>query len=65
MGYRSYKIPTNKAPLRTVTGRGNDPKTLRPRFLAQDRGPFKGVIGEGLGFRLGLYGEYVGYIGPK
>ena len=27
MGYRSYKNPLNKAPLRTVTpGRGNDPK---------------------------------------
>ena len=25
MGYRSYKNPLNKAPLRTVTGRGNDP----------------------------------------
>ena len=25
MGYRSYKSPLNKAPLRTVTGRGNDP----------------------------------------
>ena len=25
MGYRSYKNPPNKAPLRTVTGRGNDP----------------------------------------
>ena len=24
MGYRSYKNPLNKAPLRTVTGRGND-----------------------------------------
>ena len=30
MGYRSYKNPLNKAPLRTVTGRGNDPMhTLR------------------------------------
>ena len=26
MGYRSYKNPFNKAPLRTVTGRGNNPK---------------------------------------
>ena len=25
VGYRSYKNPLNKAPLRTVTGRGNDP----------------------------------------
>ena len=25
MGYRSSKNPVNKAPLRTVTGRGNDP----------------------------------------
>ena len=25
MGYRSYKNPLNKAPLRAVTGRGNDP----------------------------------------
>ena len=25
MGYRSYKNPLNKAALRTVTGRGNDP----------------------------------------
>ena len=25
MGYKSYKNPLNKAPLRTVTGRGNDP----------------------------------------
>ena len=30
MGYRSYKNPLNKAPLRTVTGRGNDP-TLNPK----------------------------------
>ena len=28
MGYRSYKNPLNKAPLRTVTGRGNAPKIL-------------------------------------
>ena len=27
MGYRSYKNPLNKAPLRTVTGRGNDPRS--------------------------------------
>ena len=26
MGYRSYKNPLNKARLRTVTGRGNDPR---------------------------------------
>ena len=26
MGYRSYKNPLNKAPLRTVTGRGTDPR---------------------------------------
>ena len=26
MGNRSYNSPLNKAPLRTVTGRGNDPK---------------------------------------
>ena len=26
MSYRSYKNPLNKAPLRTVTGRGNDPR---------------------------------------
>ena len=25
MGYRSYKNPPDKVPLRTVTGRGNDP----------------------------------------
>ena len=25
MGFRSYKNPLNKAPLRTVTGRGNAP----------------------------------------
>ena len=25
MGYRSYKNPLNEAPLRTGTGRGNDP----------------------------------------
>ena len=25
MGYRSYKNPLNKAPLRKVAGRGNDP----------------------------------------
>ena len=25
MGYRSYKNPLNKNPLRTATGRGNDP----------------------------------------
>ena len=25
MGNRSYNSPLNKAPLRTVTGRGNDP----------------------------------------
>ena len=24
MGYRSYKNPLNKAPFRTVTGRGNE-----------------------------------------
>ena len=28
MGYRSYKNPLNKAPLRTVTGRGNDPRFM-------------------------------------
>ena len=27
-GYRSYKNPLNKAPLRTVTGRGNDPTPI-------------------------------------
>ena len=27
MGYRSYKNPLNEAPLRTVTGRGNDPRS--------------------------------------
>ena len=36
MGYRSYKNPLTKAPLRTVTGRGNDPtlkrKTARPKI---------------------------------
>ena len=26
MGYRSYENPLKKAPLRTVTGRGNDPR---------------------------------------
>ena len=26
MGYRGYKNPLNQAPLRTVTGRGNDPR---------------------------------------
>ena len=31
MGYRTYKNPLNKAPLRTVTGRGNDPKNARFR----------------------------------
>ena len=33
IGYRSYKNPLNKAPLRTVTGRGNDPR-LFFRFRA-------------------------------
>ena len=28
MGYRSYKNPLNKAPLRTVTGGGNDPTVM-------------------------------------
>ena len=29
MGNRSYNSPLNKAPLRTVTGRGNDPTDMR------------------------------------
>ena len=38
MGSRSYKNPLNKAPLRTVTGRGND-----PRFRAQGLGVLQGT----------------------
>ena len=34
MDYRSYKKSLNKAPLMTVTGRGNDPKLI---LLAQIR----------------------------
>ena len=33
MRYRSYKDPSNKAPLRTVTGRENDPDCQVPRLI--------------------------------
>ena len=33
MGYRSYKSPLNKAPLRTVTGRGLQEATRAGAFL--------------------------------
>ena len=32
MGYRSYKNPLNKAPLKTVTERGNDPTSYSLGF---------------------------------
>ena len=44
MGYRSYKNPLNKAPLRTATGRGNF-----PIYLA-----FKQVSHKHSGFLLGV-----------
>ena len=37
MGNRSYNSPLNKAPLRTVTGRGNDPR-FRVRGLCRLHG---------------------------
>ena len=35
MGYRSYKNPLNKDPLRTVTGRGNDPRLNEKKMGGQ------------------------------
>ena len=39
MSYRSYKNPPNKAPLRTVTGRGNHPTFITS--ASASRGPPK------------------------
>ena len=41
MGFRSYKNPLDKAPLRTVTGRGNDPTHIQ---LLGELGPQNTIL---------------------
>ena len=68
MGNRSYNSPLNKAPLRTVTGRGNDPtyddflvtrKAIQftsysrvPEWPLHDKGTLLLLFGLVLGFRV-------------
>ena len=52
MGYRSSKNPLNKAPLTTVTGRGNDPThILVPSF----RGPSQNSQSRALTLRVKVH----------